>query len=236
MDYQEEQDLRRIGFVASLTGGEDGYPPQGWHSVEGPTGRSALIWSLCKWRADLNGRATLVLPMAEPYDYRQVAVHWAGLDDRMVIMTRKNDNLLKYALWWMKSGLVGQVVMENLGFLLGAGTIDDDLSYMLGPVQQLWEMRQAAEEYDVALYTTSYAVRRPGAPRFTNEQFLGGPTLLHLTAERRILLVKTGNRLRAARRAGEFFEATNALNRRTRKGYFEIMYQKGPVRLRQVRL
>jgi len=235
MNYDEEQSLRRVGFVETLLQGEDGYPPQGWHSIEGVTGKSALIWSLCRWRSDMNGRATLVLPMAEPYDYRQVAVEWAGLNEHMVILTSSNKNLLKLALWWMRSGLVGQVVMENLGFLLGGGSIYDELSYMLGPAGQLWEMSEVANQNDVALYTTSYAVHNPGAPRFVNEQFLGGSTLLHLTSGHRLLLDKQGNRLRAGRRAGEFLEVTNALDRRIRRGHFEIMYANGPVRLRQTR-
>lgn len=235
MDYEEEQSVRQVAFLDTLLQGHEGYPPQGWHSVEGVTGRSALIWSLCRWRADMNGRATVVLPMAEPYDYRQVAVDWAGLDERMVILTSSNKNLLKYALWWMRSGLVGQVIMENLGFLLGGGTMYEELSYMLGPTDQMWEMSEVAAQCDVALYTTSYAIHRPGAPRFLNEQFLGGPNLLHLTSSKRLLLEKQGNRLRAGRRAGEFLEVTNALDRRTRRAHFEIVYKEGPVRIRQTR-
>lgn len=235
MNYQDEQELRRTAFLESLVNGIEGYPPQGWHSLEGTTGRSALIWSLCKWRFDLNGKATLVLPMAEPYDYHQVAVDWAGIDPRMVILTTLNKNLLKYALIWMRSGYVGQVVLENLGFLMGSGIISDELSYMLGPLEQLWDMAHVAEDRDIAIYTTSYAVHNPTVPRYLREQYLGGPTLLHLTASKRLLLSKTGNHLRAARRVGEFFEVVNAGDRK-RKGHFEIVYQKGPVRLRQERL
>jgi len=234
MDYEEEQSIRQITFIDTLLGGVEGYPPAGWHSIEGTTGRTALIWSLCKLRFDMNGRGTLILPMAEPYDYHQVAVDWAHMDPRLIILTRRNHKLLQYALWWIRSGLVGQVIMENLGFLLGNGTISEELSYMLGPTQHLWEMSEAALEHDVALYTTSYAVHKPGAPRYLAEQYLGGTTLLHLTSSKRLLLEKTGNHLRAARRYGEFYEVTNALDRQNRKQHFEIIYNQGPVRIRQV--
>ena len=215
-------------FVQKVLGGTNSYPPAGWHDINGPTGKSAFLWSLSAWRTQQNRRGTLILPLMDYYDYQQTA-DWCGIDRKLIVTVNTNKSLLRICRSWIGSGLMGQIIFENLGFLLGGGQYGDDLKYLLGEVQELYDLTEAAEQNDVALYATSYNVAvRPGQ---MNEFSLGGRLLRDLCCNRRIKLEHQGYRLAAARRQGEYMRASNCLDLAGRRGYFEIQYRKGPVRI-----
>ena len=231
MRIPEEQNLRQIRFVAKLLDGEYGYPPAGWTEIHGETGKSALIWSLVKWRMDRNARPTLILPIVENYDYLASA-RWAGVDKRLVHVIQRPENLLKLTLNMVKADFFGQVIAEGLGFMLGPGKLIEQAERLLGGLHLMQELAYEARLRDVALYATSYSVS--AGRGYLSEYSLGGRAMLQVATERRIFLTQTGYHLAGGRRVGEYYHAENLLDTTRRHGRFEILYGagKGPIRLR----
>ena len=200
--------------------------PDGWHEILGETGRSALMWSLASMRPP--GRATLLVQCAEPYDYQAVAT-WAGLENVLVLEAR--EDILGVASELCRSGDIGQVIFEGLGFLLGSGKMLPEVEKLLGDVSGFAVLTGLARKQGIAYYVSGQSSSGPpGPPGTGRDRPLGGRLLAELCVERRLFLKRTCFLSRHGLRIGERYECVNLLTGEATT--YDLKYEKGPVKER----
>ena len=220
-------------FTKVLMAEDPGYPPAGWYEIHGDTGKSAIIWSLCSWRYEMNKRKTLIIELGEPYAYSQVS-HWADIPFESVILLRSHTNILEDAFNLIQASgeEIGQVIVENLGFLLGSGRQLPSVENFLGLPSNLFKLAKLAKERDIAFFATSYEVWRPDLPG-QRKAPLGGSMLTTLCRDQRLLLTRTAFLQRGGIHVGERIKISNLAAPNTRHCEVNIQYHEGPVRSRQ---
>ena len=204
--------------------------PSGWHEVRGESGRSALMWTLSSLRP--RGRTTVLVQLGQPYDYLGVC-HWCGIPPESVAVIDTPRDALSVAVELCRSGTVGQVIFEGLGFLLGSGHWTPEVEAQLGEVTEFFELDALAQEHDIALYAAGQdAGTIPGmGPRMAGKtRPMGGRLLAELSAERRLLLTRSCFLARHGQRIGEKFEVRNLLTGEV--SGFRFRYIEGPERPR----
>ena len=209
--------------------GQESY---GWHSLFGETGKSALAWSLCRLRD--TQRATLIVELGEPYDYRQVA-SWSKIPEQNIVVLSSRQNVLADVVELCKTGDIGQVLFENLGFLLGSGKMLPEVENRLGDVTDFFELTSLAERLDIAYYATSFAVvdflAKPGLGK---ERVLGGRLLEELAVEKKLKIKRTALLHRHGVNVGEKFRVQNMLTGAVCT--YRVMYESGPIKIDPIRL
>ena len=145
-------------------------PLKGWyelcgHIVDGHNkiiDRRAIAWSLLSYKRQETHKKTLIVNISDYYNYSNYTA-WASIPEDEVVILDTNQNLLSAIMSLCETEEFGQVLIENLGFLLGSGQLVKDgkllpIGKLLGDISFLFKLVQLAESLNMLFVTTSHIV------------------------------------------------------------------------------